>query len=89
MADTPTISCDDAADETPIPVDIAGDSFEDCDEAIAWVEGLMAEYDSMREVPIGELARLAQIGLVYLTCTPAQLEFFDSPEVSDFLDSDS
>ncbi len=64
----------------------AGGAIETCDDAIAFVEGLMAEYDNFVDVPAAELVQFAQLGNVILTCTPEQQAFLDSDEVSAFLD---
>lgn len=70
-------------DETP---NLGGGdaAFDDCAGAIAWMEGLMAQYDSMAEAPLNELMQFADIATVIMTCTPEQAEFFDSPEVAEF-----
>lgn len=60
-------------------------SFENCDDAIAAIEEWIATYDSMTEMPVSELSKFASMGTVMMTCTPEQLEFFDSQEVTDFL----
>lgn len=70
---------DDSGDET------AADQWEDCDDAIAGIERLMSEHDAFTEVPVNELAKFASMGSVMMSCTPEQLEFFESSEVSDFL----
>ena len=63
----------------------AADQWEDCGDAIAGIEQLMTEHDAFTEVPLDELAKFASMGSVMTSCTPEQLEFFDSPEVTDFL----
>lgn len=64
----------------------AGSSIETCDEAIAFMDGLMANYDSMEEVPVTELTAMADVATVIFTCTPEQMAYFDSPEVNAFFD---
>lgn len=77
---------DDAGDdgETAMP---GGDAaFEDCDGAIAYIEELMGEYGSMMEMPVDDIMALSEIGMVMMSCTPEQLEFFNSPDVEAFFD---
>jgi len=64
----------------------AGDGFETCEEAIAFMDGLMESYDSMDEVPVSELTTMANIATVIFTCTPEQMTYFDSPEVNAFFE---
>lgn len=65
----------------------AGDAaFETCDDAIAFVDGLIADYDSLEQVPASEITTMANIATVIFTCTPEQIQYFDSPEVSAFLE---
>ncbi len=59
--------------------------FTDCESAIEFVQGLVDDYDSFTEVPASQLLQFADLASVYVTCTPEQLEFFDNPEVTDFL----
>lgn len=76
---------------TPDPGDGSGDAgsdgtLEDCDDAIAFVQHLADTYDSMADVPASELMKMTQMSTALMTCTPAQLEAFDSGELGDFLD---
>lgn len=64
----------------------AGGGVETCEEAIAFMDGLMENYDSMDEVPVSELTAMADIVTVIFTCTPEQMTYFDSPEVSTFFE---
>ena len=64
----------------------SGDALESCDDAIAWIEGLLAEYDSFADVPAAELLQFTQLSSLFGTCSPEQLAFFDSPEVAAFLE---
>lgn len=61
-------------------------AFTTCDGAIAFIDGIMSEYDSMEDVPVSEITALAGIATVIFTCTPEQVEYFDSPEVSAFFE---
>jgi hypothetical protein len=61
------------------------DGFADCDEAVAFVEDLLANYEAFTEVPAAQLMQFSGLAMVFGTCTPEQLEFFDSPEVNQFL----
>jgi len=61
-------------------------AFATCDEGIDFVRGLLDDYDSFADVPAAELVKFSQISSLYLTCTPEQLEFFDSDEFLAFLE---
>lgn len=76
-----TLAEDDASE------DIGGGTgaFDDCEGAIAWMEELMAEYDSIADAPVAEVMQFAELGSFITTCTPAQLEYFDSADVQEFL----
>lgn len=65
----------------------ADGSFETCDDAIAFFDDLMNQYETGAEVPISELTAIGGITAVMFSCTPEQLEYFDSPDVSEFFDS--
>ena len=66
----------DAADDAfPTPGDFA-----DCGEAVDYVRGLLDEYGTFADVPPTEIMQLAGLSTVLDTCTPDQLEFFDSPD---------
>lgn len=73
----------DGGDDGAIPT--PGEGFADCDEAIDYVQGLIDEYDTFQDVPAADIMQIAGLSTVIMTCTPEQLEFFDSPEVGDFL----
>lgn len=62
------------------------DSFDSCDDAVAYVEELMAQYDNFTEVPAAELMQFAELANVFMTCSPEQMEFFDSEAVLAFLE---
>ncbi|MEM9656191.1 MAG: hypothetical protein AAGA65_29160 [Actinomycetota bacterium] len=64
----------------------AAAGFETCEDAIAFMDGLMENYDSMDEVPVSELTAMADIVSVIFTCTPEQMTYFDSPEVNAFFE---
>ncbi len=61
-------------------------ALETCAEGIEFVQGLVDNYDSLADVPAAELVKFAQISSIYLTCTPEQLDFFDSDEVVAFIE---
>lgn len=65
--------------------DTGSAGFASCDEAVTFVQDLLDEYDSFTEVPAAELVKFSSLPNVYVTCSPEQLEFFDSPEVNAFL----
>ena len=71
---------------TPTGDTAAGDGFETCEQAIAFMDGLMENYDSMEEVPVSELTTMADIVNVISTCTPEQMTYFDTPEVNAFFE---
>lgn len=56
-----------------------------CDDAIKFVESLLANYDAFTEVPAAELVRFTQLSSVLVTCTPEQAKFFESDELNEFL----
>lgn len=78
------------ADDDP---DAEGDSgtaapageFETCDDAIAFVEGLIDEYDGYEEVPVSEITKFSSISTVLMTCTPEQMAILDSDEFNEFM----
>lgn len=64
----------------------SGDAaFDDCAGAVSWLMTLVAEYDSVAEVPVSDVLEISGLGAVVGTCTPEQLEYIQSPEVQDFL----
>ncbi len=64
----------------------AGGAVGTCEEAIAFMDGLMENYDSMDQVPVSELTAMADIVTVIFTCSPEQMAYFDSPEVNSFFE---
>lgn len=62
-------------------------SFEDCEGAIAFMDDLMNRYDTVEEVPVSEITALAELATVIFTCSPDQMQYFDSQEVNDFFGS--
>jgi hypothetical protein len=60
-------------------------TLENCDDAIEFVQHLADTYDSMADVPASELIKMSQMSTAIMTCTPAQLELFDSGALGDFL----
>jgi hypothetical protein len=71
---------------TPVDDDTAApEGIETCDDAIAFLQGLMDDYAAMSEVPASELVKIPSIAPLYAECTPAQLEFFDNPELQEFM----
>ena len=77
----PTGSSGDAGGSTD-----GDDVLESCDDATAFVQSLMADYDSFQQVPAAELVKFTQITALFMTCTPEQLEFFESDEFTAFFD---
>lgn len=69
----------------PITPD-ADAGFSSCDEAIEYMDSLMAEYESGADIPINEFTQVAGVATVFFSCTPEQLEYFDSDEVNAFFD---
>ncbi len=65
--------------------DAGAGAFETCDDAIAYMQDLVGTYDVITEAPATELLKFQSLPTVLTTCTPEQLEYFDSPEVADFL----
>jgi hypothetical protein len=63
----------------------SGAGFADCQEAIDFVQGLIDDYDSFTEVPAASFGKFSGLAAIFITCSPEQLEFFDSPAVNDFL----
>ena len=57
-----------------------------CDDAIAFMEGLMDDYASIEEVPVAEMTAMADVATAIFTCSPDQAAFFETPEVSAFLE---
>jgi hypothetical protein len=71
---------------TPVGDDTAApEGIETCDDAIAFLQGLMDDYAAMSEVPASELVKIPSIAPLYAECTPAQLEFFENPELQEFM----
>ncbi len=68
----------------------AGDSeavtLETCADGIAFMEDLLAEYDTIRDVPASQLATFQQLPPVLSTCTATEAEFFSREDVDAFLD---
>ena len=64
-----------------------GDVPQDCDGAIAYVEDLMDQYDSMMEMPINDLSGVgAATTVISTTCSANQMnDFFSDPEVSAWM----
>ncbi|MEO6652109.1 MAG: hypothetical protein ABIP17_05565 [Ilumatobacteraceae bacterium] len=60
-------------------------TMETCADGIAFIEGLLVEYDSIREVPAAQLAAFQQLPQVFISCTPEEAEFFSRPDVEAFL----
>lgn len=63
-----------------------GAGVETCEEAIAFMDELMENYESMEDVPVSELTAMADIATVIFTCSPEQMAYFDSPEVNAFFE---
>jgi len=60
--------------------------FETCDDAIAFMDGLMENYGSMDQVPVSDLTAMTSVVSVIFTCTPEQMAYFDQPEVNAFFE---
>lgn len=58
---------------------------ESCDDGIAFMQDLVDNYDTFADVPASDLLKFQELSLVFISCTPDQLAFFDSPEVADFM----
>lgn len=56
-----------------------------CQDAIDFLQGLIDEYDSIESVPASELLQIPNIANLYGDCTLEQLEFFDNPELAEFM----
>ena len=59
----------------------------DCESAIAYIDGLIAEGATMTDVPFSEISRITQaMGVITSECTPEQAdEFLAREDVTDFL----
>ena len=59
----------------------------DCESAIAYIDGLIAEGATMIDVPFSEVSRITQaMGVITTDCTPEQAdEFLAREDVTDFL----
>lgn len=59
----------------------------DCEGAIAYIDGLIAEGATMTDVPFSEVSRITQaMGVITTECTPEQAdEFLAREDVTDFL----
>lgn len=56
-----------------------------CQDAIDFLQGLMDEYDTIASVPASELLKIPSIASLYADCTVEQLEFFDNPDLEEFM----
>ena len=65
--------------------DSAAGELETCQDAIDFFQGLLDEYDSIASVPASELLKIPSIANLYADCSSEQLEFFDSPELQEFM----
>lgn len=70
---------------TAMDTDAESGSPSTCDDAISFVQDLVDEYDSMTSVPIDQIGQMAEMMTAMVTCSPEQLEFFESPEIAEFL----
>lgn len=59
-------------------------AFEDCAGAIEFIDALMESYDRIVDVPVADMLQVANVGSIFMSCTPEQQAFFDSPEVTEF-----
>jgi hypothetical protein len=65
--------------------DGAVEGIETCQDAIDFLQGLVDSYDSISSVPASELMKIPSIASLYADCTLEQLEFFDNPELEEFM----
>ena len=65
--------------------DTATEGIETCQDAIDFLQGLIDEYDTIESVPASELLKIPSIASLYADCTVEQLEFFDNPELQEFM----
>jgi hypothetical protein len=74
-------------DDAEIDLGDTGDVPQDCDGAIAYVEDLMDEYESMMEMPIDELSGVGTATTVITTkCSANQMnDFFSDPDVTAWM----
>ena len=64
--------------------DDAPQAFETCAEAIVFIEELVNEYPTITDVPMVDMLQVANIGAIFMSCTPEEQEFFENPEVNAF-----
>lgn len=60
------------------------DALTSCEDAIAFVEALAEQYDTVSDVPTAELGPFSQLPTMIATCSLEQIDVFDSPEVAAF-----
>lgn len=60
-------------------------TLETCADGIEFLEGLLAEYDTIKDVPASELATFQQLPQVFVTCDETEAAFFDREDVDAFL----
>jgi hypothetical protein len=64
--------------------DDAPQAFETCAEAIEFIDELVNEYPTINDVPMVDMLQVADIGTIFMSCTPEEQTFFESPEVNAF-----
>jgi hypothetical protein len=64
----------------------SGGELATCDDATAFVESLLENYDNYTQVPAAEFLQLSQITSLFITCTPEQLEFLTGDAFNDFFE---
>ncbi len=56
-----------------------------CQDAMDFVQNLADEHDSIDTVPIDQLTQMTDLTTAMFTCSPEELEFFNTPEIAEFL----
>ena len=56
-----------------------------CQDAMDFVQDLADEHDSIDTVPIDQLTQMTDLTTAMFTCSQEELEFFNNPEIADFL----
>lgn len=56
-----------------------------CQDAMDFVQELADEHDSINTVPIDQLTQMTELTTAMFTCSPEELEFFNNPEIAEFL----
>ena len=56
-----------------------------CQDAMDFVQELADEHDSINTVPIDQLTQMTELTTAMFTCSQEELEFFNNPEIAEFL----